>query len=87
MAACTAISKDIERMYHKDKHIGVRYLAVDALNLAVLVLEFGSHVERHVTKVTDHSVHLTHVFFHLIFASIICYPANTIVLVCIGITF
>lgn len=54
------------------------YLAVDAVDLAVLVLQFGAHVERHVAKITDHSIHLSHVLFHFILASVICYPGQNL---------
>lgn len=51
-----------------------RYLAVDAVDLTVLVLELGAHVECHIAQVADHSVHLAHVLFHLVLACIIRYP-------------
>ncbi|CAD0203873.1 unnamed protein product [Chrysodeixis includens] len=50
-------------------------LAVDAVDLAVLVLQLGAHVERHVAQVTDHRVHLAHVLFHLVFTGVVCYPS------------
>lgn len=63
--------------------VGQRYprfvgftLAVDAVHLAVLVLQLGAHVQRHVAQVADHGVHLAHVVLHLVFARVVCYPAN-----------
>lgn len=63
--------------HHKyDKYVedAVVYLAVDSVNLSVLVLQFWAHVNCHVTQVADHRVHLPHVLLHLIFTSIICDP-------------
>lgn len=52
------------------------YLAVDAVDLAVLVLELRSHVESHVAQVSDHGIHLPHIVFHLVFARVVRYPGS-----------
>lgn len=62
------------KMTHKhDEDAGV-YLAVDSVNLPVLVLQFWAHVNCHVAQVAYHRVHLPHVLLHLIFSSIIRDP-------------
>lgn len=61
------------RTHEHDKD-AVVYLAVDSVDLPVLVLQFWTHVNCHVAQVAYHRVHLSHVFFHLIFTSIICDP-------------
>lgn len=47
------------------------YLCVDALDHAILVLQFGAHIQRHVSQITDHRVHLAHVILHLVLACIV----------------
>ncbi len=49
----------------------VPYLASDASNLRVLVVDFRVHVHGHVPQVGEHSRHLLHVLLHLVFASIV----------------
>lgn len=53
---------------------GLSYLPVDAVDLSVLVLELGAHINRHVAQVADHGVHLAHVVLHLILARVVRYP-------------
>lgn len=48
------------------------YLAVDPVDLPILILKLATHVDRHVPQVADHRVHLAHVFFHFPFARVIC---------------
>lgn len=55
-----------------EKKVYAAYLAVDTINLRVLVLQFWSHIKSHVAKVTNHCIDLAHVLFHLIFPCIIC---------------
>jgi len=50
----------------------VTHLAIDPVDLPVLVLEFAAHVDRHVPQVTDHRVHLAHVLLHLLLARVVC---------------
>lgn len=48
------------------------HLAIDPVNLAILVLQFTAHVDCHVPQVTNHGVYLAHVILHLVFARVIC---------------
>lgn len=52
------------------------YLAIDSVDLSVLVLQLGAHIERHVSQITDHRVHLAHVLLHLIFPGVVRDPAR-----------
>ena len=51
-------------------------LAVDAVDLPVLVLQLRAHVDGHVAQVADHGVHLAHVLFHLVFPGVVGDPAQ-----------
>lgn len=52
------------------------YLEIDTVDLSVLVLQLGAHVNGHVTQITYHGVHLLHVVFHLVFTGIVRYPSD-----------
>jgi hypothetical protein len=54
----------------------ITYLAVNPINLCILILKFWTHVESHISQVSNHCVNLTHIFFHLVFTSIVGYPRN-----------
>lgn len=56
---------------------GEHYLAIDSIDLPILVLQLGSHVESHISQIADHCVHLTHILLHLIFTSIVRYSKTT----------
>lgn len=47
------------------------YLAIDPIDLPVLILELAAHVDRHVPQVADHRVHLAHVLLHLPLARVV----------------
>lgn len=47
------------------------YLAVDPVDLPVLILELAAHVDRHVPQIADHRVHLAHVLLHLPLARVV----------------
>lgn len=47
------------------------YLAIDPVDLPVLILELAAHVDRHVPQVADHRVHLAHVLLHLPLARVV----------------
>lgn len=47
------------------------YLAVDPVDLPVLILQLAAHVDRHVPQVADHRVHLAHVLLHLRLARVV----------------
>lgn len=49
----------------------VTHLAIDPVDLAVLVLQLAAHVDRHVPEVADHRVHLAHVLLHLGLARVV----------------
>lgn len=48
------------------------HLAIDPVDLAILILELTAHVDGHVPQVTDHRVHLAHVLLHLGLARVVC---------------
>lgn len=48
------------------------HLAIDPVDLPILVLELAAHVDRHVPQVADHRVHLAHVLLHLGLARVVC---------------
>jgi len=48
------------------------HLAIDPVDLPVLVLELAAHIDRHVPQVADHRVHLAHVLLHLLLARVVC---------------
>lgn len=48
------------------------HLAINPVDLPILILQFAAHVDRHVSQITDHCVHLTHILFHLSFTGIVC---------------
>lgn len=47
------------------------HLAIDPVDLPVLVLELAAHVDRHVPQIADHRVHLAHIFLHLRLAGVV----------------
>lgn len=47
------------------------HLAIDPVDLPVLILKFAAHIDRHVPQVADHCVHLAHVLLHLPFARVV----------------
>lgn len=46
-------------------------LAIDPVDLPILILELAAHVDRHVSQIADHRVHLAHVVLHLPFARVV----------------
>lgn len=53
-------------------------LAIDSIDLSVLVLQLRSHINGHVSQIANHCVHLSHVVLHFFFTRIICYPKTHI---------
>lgn len=51
--------------------IFITHLAVNPVNLPILILELAAHVNRHVPQVADHRVHLAHVLLHLTLACVV----------------
>lgn len=51
-------------------------LAIDPVDLAILILELAAHVDGHVPEIADHRVDLAHVLLHLVFARVIRYLAD-----------
>lgn len=49
----------------------ITHLAIDPVDLPVLVLELAAHVERHIPQIADHRVHLAHVLLHFPLARVI----------------
>lgn len=47
------------------------HLAIDPVDLPVLILQLAAHVDRHVSQITDHRVHLAHVLLHLRLAGVV----------------
>lgn len=47
------------------------HLAIDPVDLPVLVLELAAHINRHIPQIADHRVHLAHVLLHLPLARVI----------------
>lgn len=50
-------------------------LAIDPVDLAILILELAAHVDGHVPQVADHRVDLSHVVLHLVFSRVVRYLA------------
>lgn len=46
-------------------------LAIDPVDLAILILELAAHVDGHVPEIADHRVDLAHVILHLVFARVV----------------
>lgn len=46
-------------------------LAIDPVDLPILILQLAAHVDRHVSQIADHRVHLAHVLLHLRFTSVV----------------
>lgn len=40
-------------------------LAIDPVDLPILILQLATHIDRHVSQITDHRVHLAHILLHL----------------------
>lgn len=59
------------------------YLCADFFDLLVLVFKFGTHIQRHVSQVTNHRVHLSQVFIHFRFSGVVCNPTRIHTFVCI----
>lgn len=55
----------------KTVHTSTQYLEVDAIDLPVLVLQLGAHINRHVAQITNHRVHLAHIILHLHLAIVV----------------
>lgn len=51
--------------------LAVTHLAVDPVDLPILILELAAHVDRHVPQIADHRVHLAHVLLHFSLARVI----------------
>lgn len=47
------------------------HLAIDPVDLPILILELAAHVDRHVPQIADHRVHLAHVLLHLRLARVV----------------
>lgn len=47
------------------------HLAIDPVDLPILILQLAAHVDRHVSQIADHRVHLAHVLLHLCFTSVV----------------
>lgn len=47
------------------------HLAIDPVDLPVLILQLAAHIDRHVSQITDHRVHLSHVLLHLRLAGVV----------------
>lgn len=41
------------------------HLAIDPVDLPILILQLATHIDRHVSQITDHRVHLAHILLHL----------------------
>lgn len=54
------------------------YLCAYFFDLLVLIFKLWAHVQRHVFQVTDYRVHLTQVFVHFSFSSIVSNPVRII---------
>lgn len=52
----------------------VQYLLHDPIDLAVLGVDLLTHVQCHVTQISNDAPHLLQVLIHLILPSVICYP-------------
>lgn len=52
------------------------YLIHDPVDLAILGVNLVTHIESHVAQVADDAPHLLQVLVHLIFPSVIRYPAK-----------
>lgn len=51
-------------------------LAIDPVDLAILILELAAHVDGHVPEIADHRVDLAHVLLHLVLARVVRYLAD-----------
>jgi len=49
---------------------------MDPVDLPVLSLYLVAHVDSHVAQVANHVGDFTHVLFHLVFSSVVCYPEH-----------
>lgn len=58
--------------FTRDYSPSITHLAVDPVDLPILILELAAHVDRHIPQVADHRVHLAHVILHLPLARIVC---------------
>lgn len=47
------------------------YLEIDTVDLPVLVLQLGAHVDGHVAQVAYHGVHLADILLHLVLAGVV----------------
>lgn len=47
------------------------HLAIDPVDLPILILQLATHIDRHVSQITDHRVHLAHILLHLRFTGIV----------------
>jgi len=47
------------------------HLAIDPVDLPILILELAAHVNRHVPQIANHRVHLAHILLHLILARVV----------------
>lgn len=56
-----------DRLFESSSH-----LAIDPVDLPVLILQFAAHVDRHVPQIADHRVHLAHIILHLVLAGVVC---------------
>lgn len=59
---------------HSSFHL--THLAIDPVDLPILILELAAHVDRHVPQIADHRVHLAHVLLHLALARVVCDPGD-----------
>lgn len=54
-----------------DARDSLSHLAIDPVDLPSLILQLATHIDRHVSQIADHRVHLTHVLLHLRFTGIV----------------
>lgn len=69
-------SKYLENLEIKEKMYYGADLAIDPVDLAILVLQLASHIDRHISQVTDHRINLAHIFLHFAFTSVSCNFCN-----------
>lgn len=59
---------EVERK--KDANRKWWYLAINSVNLPVLILQFAAHIDSHVPEIANHGVDLSHVILHLALSSV-----------------
>ncbi len=51
----------------------IHYLFIDTIDELILVFNLIAHVNRHISQVTHHAIHLHYILVHFVFACIVCY--------------